>query len=81
MRAQVRCSQARSRTNPRSGRVRIVTRRALRATNGDWIGPLAFSGDETHLVAGTSGGRLELWDPERGAQAALFCSSEAWTSA
>jgi WD40 repeat protein len=54
------------------------TTRVLRPASGDMVGVLAVSGDETYLVAGTSGGRLELWDLQRGVQEALFCGAEAW---
>ena len=54
--------------------------RLLRSVDGDWIAALAFSGDETRLVATTTGGRLEVWDVERGVQEALFCGSEYWSA-
>jgi hypothetical protein len=54
--------------------------RTVRAPNDDWITQLVFSDDETHLVATTSGGRLEVWDLERGAQEAIFCSTESWAA-
>jgi len=59
----------------RNGEARI-----MRFVHGDWIAALAFSGDETRLVATTYGGRLEVWDVTRGVRDALFCGSESWSA-
>lgn len=48
--------------------------------HGDWLAALAFSGDETRLVATTYGGRLEVWDVTRGVRDVLFCGSESWSA-